>query len=244
MIEGSDSRSGSGQIMTDPYGPKLTDQDSQHCFHLWPKVRLYSTLKYWCCKSRKRIEGIRLSRINSSQCMAVLWSWSRNYIAIAAPAPFYLSQTLKKFYWEKKIMIAQEVFENCYQCCGSMPFWGGSGSGSSDPCLWLMDPDPDPAMFVIDLQDVIKKLIFEHNFFCLLLFIATFTSFFKDKKSKRVTKYWESRFVLLFLHDDRRIRIQSRIRIHTFDYWIRIREAQKRVDPDSDPDPQHWLLQF
>ncbi len=30
------------------------------------------------------------------------------------------------------------------QCCGSMPFSGGSGSGSADPCLWLMDPDPVP----------------------------------------------------------------------------------------------------
>jgi hypothetical protein len=27
------------------------------------------------------------------------------------------------------------------QCCGSMTFWCGSGSG--DSCLWLMDPDPD-----------------------------------------------------------------------------------------------------
>jgi hypothetical protein len=27
------------------------------------------------------------------------------------------------------------------QCCGSMTFWGGSGSGSADPCLFLMDPD-------------------------------------------------------------------------------------------------------
>ncbi len=27
-------------------------------------------------------------------------------------------------------------------CCGSMTFWGGSGSRSADPCLWLMDPDP------------------------------------------------------------------------------------------------------
>ncbi len=26
-------------------------------------------------------------------------------------------------------------------CCGSMTFWGGSGS--ADPCLWLMDPDSD-----------------------------------------------------------------------------------------------------
>jgi hypothetical protein len=48
--------------------------------------------------------------------------------------------------------------------------------------------DPDPAIFVIDLQDASKKLISEHNFFCLLLFEATFTSFFKDEKSKRVTK--------------------------------------------------------
>jgi hypothetical protein len=51
---------------------------------------------------------------------------------------------------------------------------------------------------------------------------------------------------LLFLHDDRRIRIriQCRIRIHTSDKWIRIQEAQKHVDPvdpDSDPDPQHCL---
>ncbi len=66
------------------------------------------------------------------------------------------------------------------------PWHFGGGSGSADPCLWLMDPDP--AIFVIDLQDASKKQIFWHNFFCLLLFEATFTSFSKDKKSKRVTK--------------------------------------------------------
>jgi hypothetical protein len=45
------------------------------------------------------------------------------------------------------------------------------------------DPDPgsDPAIFLTDLQDASKKLIFKHNFFCLLLFEATFTSFFKVK---------------------------------------------------------------
>ncbi len=42
------------------------------------------------------------------------------------------------------------------QCWGSMTFW--CGSGSADPCLWLMDPDP--AIFFIDLQDANKKLIF------------------------------------------------------------------------------------
>ncbi len=43
------------------------------------------------------------------------------------------------------------------QCCRSMTFWSGSG----DPCLWLidLDPNPDHAIFVIDLQDANKKLI-------------------------------------------------------------------------------------
>ncbi len=47
-----------------------------------------------------------------------------------------------------------------------------------------MDLDPDPAIFVSDLQDV-QKLFFS-NFFAfwlIVLFEGTFTSFFKDKKS-------------------------------------------------------------
>jgi hypothetical protein len=54
------------------------------------------------------------------------------------------------------------------------------------------------------------------------------------KSQKEVTKQWESRFFLLFLLGDRRIR-------------IRIQESQKYTDPtdpDSDPDPQHWLLRY
>jgi hypothetical protein len=50
------------------------------------------------------------------------------------------------------------------------------------------DPDPDPAIFVIDLQDANKKIIKTKIF--LLLIEGTVTSFFKDKKSKRVTKRW------------------------------------------------------
>jgi hypothetical protein len=48
-----------------------------------------------------------------------------------------------------------------FQCSGSMTFW--CGSGSADPCLSLMDPDsdPDPAVFVIDLQDANKNLFFK-----------------------------------------------------------------------------------
>jgi hypothetical protein len=54
------------------------------------------------------------------------------------------------------------------------------GSGSADPNLWLMDPGPDPAIFVSDLQGGPRKF---PSFSCLLFYEGTFTSFFKDKKS-------------------------------------------------------------
>jgi hypothetical protein len=44
------------------------------------------------------------------------------------------------------------------------------------------DVDPDPAIFDIDLQDANKKTNFFKQVFLLNTF--TFTSFFKDKKSK------------------------------------------------------------
>ncbi len=63
------------------------------------------------------------------------------------------------------------------QCCGSMTFWYGSesrfGSGSS--------------IIVSDLKTPTKNQ-FNKMFFCLLFFEGTFTSFFKDKKSKRSRK--------------------------------------------------------
>jgi hypothetical protein len=44
--------------------------------------------------------------------------------------------------------------------------------------------DPDSATFVIDLQDVNKKLIIKKvNMLTTVLFEGTFTWFFKDKKS-------------------------------------------------------------
>jgi hypothetical protein len=42
-----------------------------------------------------------------------------------------------------------------------------------------MDADPDPAIFVSDLQDVNIKV------FSLLLFLDTFLTFFKDKVTKK-----------------------------------------------------------
>jgi hypothetical protein len=50
-----------------------------------------------------------------------------------------------------------------------------------------MDPDldPDPSIFITDLQEGNTKQILSKNFFCILLFEGTFTSFFKDKKVKK-----------------------------------------------------------
>ena len=116
---------------------------------------------------------------------------------------------------------------NLFQCCGSVIFWYGSGSadpylwpvfrihdiwfgsGSADPCLWLMDPDPNPAIFVIDLQDTNKKLIWKKSFPAYYSLRVHLHHFSKIKSPKEVTKQQESRFFLLLLLDDRRIRIRS-----------------------------------
>ncbi len=50
------------------------------------------------------------------------------------------------------------------QCYGSMTFWYGSGSG--DPCLWLMDPDP--AIFVLTFKTPTENNFFSSKFFCQL----------------------------------------------------------------------------
>ncbi len=81
----------------------------------------------------------------------------------------------------------------CGQCCGSMTFWGGSGSGSADPRLWLMDPDsdPDPAIFVIDLQDARKKQFFNTNFstyYFLKVHLHHFSKIKSQKESQNSTR--------------------------------------------------------
>ncbi len=90
-----------------------------------------------------------------------------------------------------------ERYGSYFQCCGSMTFWCGYGSG--DPCLWLMDPDPDAdpdsSIFITDLKDANKKL-FKNFFSCILLLEGIFTSFFKHKKSKRSHKTVEIKVFL------------------------------------------------
>jgi hypothetical protein len=54
------------------------------------------------------------------------------------------------------------------QCWESVTFCCGSGSGSPDPYLSLMDPDPTPdsTSFFIDFKDAKKKnfIFFSYNF--------------------------------------------------------------------------------
>jgi hypothetical protein len=76
-------------------------------------------------------------------------------------------------------------------------------------------------------------------FFCLLLFEGTFTSFFKDKKSKRSQKPVGIKVFLVFLLDDRRgsgfgSRRPKNIRIRRIRIRIRIRNTTQN---ENDPDP-------
>jgi hypothetical protein len=91
------------------------------------------------------------------------------------------------------------------------------------------DADPDPSIFIIDLQDANKKLIFKKMFSCLLLFEGSFTSFFKDKKSYYI--------FLMIEGSGSGSRAGSGSVPLTNGSEFRIQEAQKHMDPD----PQHWF---
>ncbi len=128
---------------------------------------------------------------------------------------FYICSITSPYFFESFRKISCVINKFFHQCSGSMTFWGGSGSGSADPCLWLMDPDP--AVFVIDLQDASKKLIFNTIFSAYYFLKVHFHHFSKIKSQKESQNRRNPGFFLLFLHDVRRIRIRSRIRIHTSD---------------------------
>ncbi len=81
------------------------------------------------------------------------------------------------------------------------------------PVLRIRILDPDPVIFVIDLQNDSKKLIFKHNFFYLLLPEATFRHFSKIK-SKKIVGF----------------------KVFTILAWL-----QKDSDPEKDPDPEPYL---
>ncbi len=66
--------------------------------------------------------------------------------------------------------------------CGSMKFWGGSGSGSADPCLWLVDPDsdsdPDPGSGSFYFRRWPSRCQQKTNFLTQVFLLMTFWSYF------------------------------------------------------------------
>ncbi len=112
-----------------------------------------------------------------------------------------------------------------------MTFWYGSGSGSADPYLWLMDPARIGIRMRIRIllfspltfkTPCIKKLIFiEKKLFRILLFEGTFTSSFKDKSKKRCHKIVE---ILLFC-----LMIEGSGSRRPKNMWIRIHNTGKNV---------------
>jgi hypothetical protein len=73
-----------------------------------------------------------------------------------------------------------------------------------------MDPDPDPAIFVIDLKDANKKLKFLKSYSAYYFLKEHLHHFSKIKSQKEVK---ESRFFLLFLLDGSGSRGPKDIRI-------------------------------
>jgi hypothetical protein len=72
-----------------------------------------------------------------------------------------------------------------------MTYWCGSGSGSTDPCLWLIDPDPDsdadpdPAIY----SSLTFKMLTKTNILKSLLLITfwryTYITFQRKKVKKK-----------------------------------------------------------
>ncbi len=86
----------------------------------------------------------------------------------------------------------------CDQCCGSVVFWHGSGSGSAVLYLWLTDPAPDPAISSLTFQDGNKKLCFFQSFFRYYFLNLHLHNYSKIKSHEEVKKQWESRFSYYF----------------------------------------------
>ncbi len=154
-------------------------------YHRYPRA---SASKFWCCRV-----GL-YHRYPPAASVSKLW-WCRFVARYPAPEPGSDQDGNTARHHPATgsrgqgvpvpgnnifpIVLLQKYLPYCnHQCSGSMTLWCGSGSGSADPCLWLMDQysDPVPAIFVIDLQDANKNNFFL-NFICLLIFESTFIIF-------------------------------------------------------------------
>jgi hypothetical protein len=105
---------------------------------------------YWYCCWRIEIDYFRcLSLIvNTNSCFAEhARSWKRTRICVAVCRCWCLRGLLTTGQGSRSR--SRLPFQSSGS--GFVTFW--YGSGSADPYLWLTEPDPDPAIFVSDLQD-------------------------------------------------------------------------------------------
>ncbi len=133
------------------------------------------------------------------------------------------------------------VVHSLLQCSGSMTFWGGSGSGSSDPCFWLMDPYP--AIFVIDLQHASKKLIFNTIFsayYFLKVHLHHFSKIKSQKESQNIRNQGLSYYFWMMMEGSGSGSIPltsgsgsgSWRPKNMWIWWIRIRNTGLLINPD------------
>ncbi len=80
------------------------------------------------------------------------------------------------------------------QCSGSMTFW--CGSGSADPCLWLIDPDPEPGSGSCYFRRLPSGCQQKTNFLTQFVLLVTFWRYFyiifqrwKVKKSQQIVGF-------------------------------------------------------
>jgi len=157
------------------------------------------------------------------------------------------------------VFVLDEKDQDLYQCCGSMTF--GCRSGSADPCFCLMDLDPDPAIFVINLNVANKKQIRIRD---KHLRSTTLLLTLKRPRTEINVLVPDSNPGSGFQNNcrpdpDQTPDAKLLFRIHNTaggcchvpdpDLDLRIKGAKNwrfmRISvsvPSSDPDPQHWLL--
>ncbi len=104
-------------------------------------------------------------------------------------------------------------------------------SSVADP--WHFGTDPDPRIHASDKNTIIFLLkVFFAYYFLKVQYIYII---FKDKKSKRRHKTVGIKVFLLFMLDDRRIRIRTSLTNGSGS-----RKPQKQTDA-TDPDPHYWV---
>jgi hypothetical protein len=174
---------------------------------MWKIYIFYFTFFYYYEALKKIITGSSEDRLDSdlskmsadvSQAAAMM-SESRYAIVVVDSATacyryctyfFPHSFSLPIIDWIWMIPVGEFHYWQWQQCCRSVTFWYGSGSesGSSDQCQGSMDPDldpaPDSAIFVLNLQDAYKNYFFSACYF-LKLHLHHFS---KIKCHKEVTK--------------------------------------------------------